>query len=443
MKRAAGIDMFNQHHALQVTERFRANGRPLSIRFQHGQSDNPSSHHDDEEMLDALDIEPEASQADLSHQPPRLTHRHNKQDLAEEQISFIIFTRDNNKPDPYGQYSSTHRPLPWPAVAQAYNKVFRVDQHAIGSAAMEKRARTHREAWMAVRPEYPRNIVYAKKDAAPKSKSSRREKVEQVERITSTKKADTIGAAREIDHIATEVDTTARQLLNHVAERSTRVAGWVPPDYIRNHDLYDQVDEPDDNEHTSIEVCNGSNRSLGIVRVCTRDLVRSSGLAARLWSNALDIHDVRIGLPGASTMAVHQYAACISPNFTQLRDLCARGMDKSGTPYAWGFGALASLYNAATVLEDPNVRQLLLLQWQDFIDRGVKLELDLDALNSLFDTTTPGDPARSFWATALFSAGLYDETIHAGIFHRDLVMMLDLSSQSMVKVGRLRLQVET
>ncbi|KAF1914763.1 hypothetical protein BDU57DRAFT_501422 [Ampelomyces quisqualis] len=395
------MDIFRQNHPLQATNRLKANGQPLSIHFQHEASDSSSSHEDDEEIIDTPNTCSEAHHAGSSYLAPRTTHVHDKQNLADEQISFIIFTRDNNKPDPYGQQSSTNRPLPWPAVAQAYNKVFRANQHPIGSAAMEKRARTHREAWMAARPDYPRKIIYSKKDAAPKSKMLRQEKAEQAERIAITEEADT------------------------TQDRSTRVAGWVPPDYIRNHDLYDQADEPDEAEYSTIEVCNECDSSLSVIRVSTRDLVRSSGLAARLWNNALDVHHVRIGLPGASKLAVQKYAACISPGFTELRDVCAQCVDQSSTQYAWDFGALASLYNAATVLEDPHVRQLVWIQWQDFIDSGVELELDLDALNSLFNTTKPGDPARSFWATALFSAGLYDEAIHAGIFHHDLSTMLE------------------
>jgi hypothetical protein len=375
-------------------------------------------------MLDAPAIPMEQPHTSLSRRSSRVTHQQAKQGLADEQISFIIFTRDNNKPDPYGQHSCEYRPLPWPAVAQAYNKRFCVN---IGSAAMEKRARLHRGAWMAVRPDYPRNIVYTKKDTAARSKATRQEKIERAAHTVTVKEAGTgtAEAVHESEQSETGDGVMTRQLLNQIAERSTRVAGWVPPDRVRNHGIYEQADEPEENEESTIELCDEFGESLCLVRISMRDLVRSSGVAARMWSNELDIHDVRIRLPGASEVAVQRYATCISPKFTQLRDICAESSDGDGTQYVWDFNALASLYNIATVLEDSNVRQLVLVQWQDLIERSTELELAEDALNSLFDNTRHGDPARAFWANAVFSAGLYDEGTDAGNFHHDLVMMME------------------
>jgi hypothetical protein len=128
----------------------------------------------DTELKDVSNASEDISQETLriSRRKLPVVSRKVKEGLAEEQVSFIILTRDNNKPDTYGQHSSTTAPLPWPAVAEAYNKAFRIGEKPIGSAAMEKRARQHREEWMAARPDYPRNIVTRRRSKNPRKRYS-------------------------------------------------------------------------------------------------------------------------------------------------------------------------------------------------------------------------------------------------------------------------------
>jgi hypothetical protein len=170
-----------------------------------------------------------------------------KQRLLAEQVSFIIRTRDNNTPDPYGKQSRAYGPLPWPAVADAYNQAFRAGQPPLGWSAMEKRARHHRAAWMAARPDYPRRIGYSVKPTVPVAKRSRvpmgtpvaplawppREQPPQGQLSTSQAQAHELGAVKRAYE-----DLVGRAAMAFGQDsRASRVAGYVPPDEARNADL--------------------------------------------------------------------------------------------------------------------------------------------------------------------------------------------------------------
>ncbi|KAI4624182.1 uncharacterized protein J4E87_005681 [Alternaria ethzedia] len=153
------------------------------------------------------------------------TEREGKQRHADEQVGFIIIKRDNNKPDAYGESSETYGPLPWPGVAEAYNKKYDM---SVGPAAMEKRARQHRPAWLAKHPGYPLKIMYAKK---PKTQAIRRSKV----------------AALHAQAPCVQAYTSNQKIRMDKGEGSIsneRIAGWMPPDAIRNRaDVHNYIDD--------------------------------------------------------------------------------------------------------------------------------------------------------------------------------------------------------
>jgi hypothetical protein len=170
-----------------------------------------------------------------------------KQRKLDEQVSFIIFTRDNNTPDPYGRNSSAFAPLPWTAVAEVYNETFRVGQSQLGMAAMEKRARQHRDTWMAARPDYPRSITYTIKPKIPMPKRPRATKVKQMKTaskpplnqppgVQSTKSQ---ALEKELDAIRKAYKKLLRRafMMFEGDSRASRVAGWVPPEEDRNADV--------------------------------------------------------------------------------------------------------------------------------------------------------------------------------------------------------------
>jgi hypothetical protein len=174
-----------------------------------------------------------------------------KQRLLDEQVSFIILTRDNNKPSPYGATSTETRPLSWPAVSKLYNAKFGMN---VGSAAMEKRARKHRGAWMAARPSYPRHIVYAQNVRAAVPGEMIEVQKPAVPRETKVPKLTVPREMKAVRHIAEmishqddsdendESDAEVTEPIPEVLEsdiglestyRSLHVGGWVPPDTVR------------------------------------------------------------------------------------------------------------------------------------------------------------------------------------------------------------------
>jgi hypothetical protein len=392
----------------------------------------PSQSVQDEDY-DVVDVDdPELRPQPTSRPKPPAVSRKAKEGFAEEQVSFIIITRDNNKPDPHGQQSSTYAPLSWPAVADAYNKKFRVGLNAVGSAAMEKRARQHRETWLAAHPGYPRSIIYAKKMAVPKVKVLHEPKAKRTERVEEPVRKSNIQRQRKVIPTARKAHTMTKHEAVRTAERSTRVAGWLPPDRVRNQGVYSSadrdilLDEPEDNEYATIEVYDVHENVLGAVRVLTQDIVETSAFVAEQRRFATNLC---MTLQAPSLKVVERYVQCISP--VQLEALpdfeVRRGTFRNGTVDArivWNFTALVDLYNVASVLRDACIRQLVMDRWIAMQNQDIEFELDLQTLASLCDSTELDDPGQAFWANALYSAGLAEEIIGTGDCHPSLLRTL-------------------
>ncbi|KAL5116080.1 hypothetical protein ACEQ8H_005976 [Pleosporales sp. CAS-2024a] len=348
-----------------------------------------------------------------------------KEDVAEKQISFIIMTRDNNKPDAYGHHSTTHAPCTWPAVAAAYNAKFRAGQPAVGSAAMEKRARKHRESWMAARPKYPRIIVYAPKAAVHKGKGNASRETKEAEQVARRlKQGDKVGILEQ--EVITEQDEECRVNkweMMFGLERCTRVAGWVPPNAVRNQGMYVPTFSSlaprtlGVNEQAYFDVVDFQENKLGVVRVRMRDIVETSAFVAE--ERKRDAH-IRMKLQAPSLDAVQRYVKCISPiKSSALSDVEHQGWrnaasDVGPRPVDWEFAALVDLYNVATVLMDSHVRQLVMSRWREMEQQNLEVELDAQALRSLYSNTQPDDAARIFWTRALCAGGVADGIAHAG-----------------------------
>jgi hypothetical protein len=164
-----------------------------------------------------------------------------KQRLLDEQVSFIILTRDNNKPSPYGAASTETKPLPWPAVSKLYNAKFGT---SVGSAAMEKRARKHRGTWIAARPGYPRDITYAKNVliAVPREGMNVPKPTVPCQNKAAGHVAEMIrpedGSDEDDESEANVTEPSVKGLKFRVARlessyRSLQVGGWIPPDSVR------------------------------------------------------------------------------------------------------------------------------------------------------------------------------------------------------------------
>ncbi|KNG44456.1 GMC oxidoreductase [Stemphylium lycopersici] len=184
----------------------------------------------------------EAANSGTSMEHTRLTHRkmtnaekEAKQRRLEGQVGFIILTRDNNKPNAYGMCSVTHAPLPWSAVARAYNEKYGV---SVTPAAMEKRVRQHRTDWMAKHPAYPVKIVYAhktRKSQAPRSKANvAKAPAHRARNIVETDVHSNRGTDRHQKCV---------EAIGYL-DSSDRIAGWLPPDHVRNQaDIRNYIDD--------------------------------------------------------------------------------------------------------------------------------------------------------------------------------------------------------
>ncbi|KAH7066857.1 hypothetical protein BKA63DRAFT_571256 [Paraphoma chrysanthemicola] len=341
----------------------------------------------------------------LSHPPPTA-----KQILLDSQVSFIVQTRDNCKPDTYGTRSTTQGPLPWPAVAKLYSQKFRVGMPAVGGAAMEKRARQHRQKWMEARPQYPREIVYAAKsktEKAAKARGKGKGKVagkaeSQVERVPSREAE--FGYEEVIDF-----DAPVPRSQN----TSLRTGGWVPPDHVRNKadlDLYlASSSTVDAHEVVTIDIISLTGQACGQVCIPAHIVGRTSAFVSRELEEK---HGLHITLACPSKVVIERYMQCISPVRPQ-------------SPPDWDGTALAELYVVATKLEDEFVRGLVLERWSVMVGRGGEVELDTAALDCMFNGTEMGDPAREFWAELICSCeGVAEILVESGECHGELVEMI-------------------
>ncbi|KAF2034039.1 hypothetical protein EK21DRAFT_57206 [Setomelanomma holmii] len=338
---------------------------------------HPGEHDSDAETSDTSDT-PQIVQAPQRriHRATRAASHSEKRRLLDDQVTFIILTRNNNKPDPYGSRSSTHGPLPWPAVAKLYNEAFCVD---VGGAAMEKRARQRREAWVAARPAYPRKIVYAEKVKVIKEKAKPKEK--KVKPVVEVTCQPAFPASRPI--------------------RDEEVVDFAAKPVKLMHD--------DMNEMVTIEIVDANEQLCGRARIPAHDVRKSSALVAHEIEQKSNLH---ITLSCPSKAVVDRYVQCISP--TRLMSLPN-----------WDMSALSELYLVATQLEDEYVRDLVLERWRDTFQQGAEFELDTDDLNYVFQGTEAGDPARQFWAGLVYSGGGTQQIIDSGECHGALVVMLE------------------
>ena len=326
--------------------------------------------HEDAMMIDA----PESTHIGALHTIAHMD-REAKQYRSDEQVGFIILTRDNNKPDAYGTVSETHGPLPWPGVAKAYNEKYKL---CVGPAAMEKRARQHRGAWMVKHPTYPTSIVYTKK-----AKTSQGRRVDGL--VVKPGESQTPAEPFE-GHIFNH--RVGDYMLDSDDEEDCKmnVGGWVPPDIVRNQvaDLSSYLDQLRSAQigNFVIEVFDAQNVSLGTIVADREDLVSSPLLQRLMNGNGR----TQVQLHCCATTVVQSYVRCTS----------SKGLVELPAHLLRDSSLLMNLYCFATQLEDDSVRELILALWHRFAESNTEVSLGLEDLNLLFECTCSGDPAREF-----------------------------------------------
>lgn len=336
-----------------------------------------SIHHSDDSF------EPEEEHAHGHEQVPLLQSA--RQRLLDDQVSFLIETRDNNKPHLYGPRSSTDGPLNWEDVAKLYNAKFNTQ---IRAAAVRKRVLFHREAWLAQHPGYPTDIVYT-------SEASKT-------RINSLKNL-------------TDEDPASDEIYK---ARKARIGGWFPPESVRKaadiqyyFDRRELIDEIEYTQYIVLEVVDSRGAGLGNVLVTLADWRRTSAWCQRETEHDTDF---RVRVTATIKSVIEDYVRFLSST-------------------VWGSPVdLASVeavvqlevYCVAAQFEDAPVKGLLMGYWNKILNQDIKLALDADSLNQLFHSTEPDDPARDFWAETAHGAGVAGQLLDEKDCHFTLARKL-------------------
>jgi hypothetical protein len=351
----------------------------------------PRDERSEQDHEDATILETPEDAHSSTHRAMPVTDKEAKQRHADEQVGFIILKRDNNKPDAYGAVSETYGPLPWPAVAKAYNEKYEV---SVGPAAMEKRVRQHRGAWVAKHPTYPLNIVYAKK---PKKQQAARSKVIAVEhepcRTNGNAEKQQVCRPNEACS-ADESQMHAEPIERHIS--NDRIGGWVPPDIIRNRaDLKRYVDliRSAHEGKVVIDVIDAQGLLFGTVMVDREGLLRSSILFQRLMDKS---DQAQVELQYSSFAVIQRYVQCIS----------SEGLTELPAYSHCDGSSLMELYCFAAQLQDDHVRGLIWAMWRHLGETDAEMGLAIEDLNLLFESTQNEDPARRFWIDTIHTAGL-------------------------------------
>ncbi|KAL1800246.1 hypothetical protein ACET3X_000588 [Alternaria dauci] len=365
----------------------------------------PDDHEveDDQEDASMMDT-PKITHTGASHTMNNMD-KEAKQRHSDEQVGFIIMTRDNNQPDAYGATSETHGPLSWPTVAKAYNEKYKL---SVGPAAMEKRARQHRSAWMEKHPTYPTSIVYTKKSKPSQGRHSAILVVKphnhRVQGGTGDEEIRSTG-----DVGADELQTAADPFEDYIPDH--RIGGWMPPDDIRNEtaDLDTYLDQlrSTQTEEIVIKVVDAQDVSLGTVTANREDLGSSAVLQRLMNGNA----SIQVQLDCCDIRVVQWYVRCVS----------SKGLAELPADLPHDNGSLIHLYCFAAQLEDDWVRELILAHWRRFAESNAKVSLDVEDLNLFFKCTCSEDPARRFWATTVRTAGLAAQFVQMDECSVDLI----------------------
>jgi hypothetical protein len=340
----------------------------------------------------------------ITHRAMLMMSREEKQRHADDQVGFIIFKRDNNQPDPFGALSETYGPLPWPGVAKAYNERYNA---SVGAAAMEKRSRQHRVAWVCRHPTYPVQIVYSEK---PKAQPVRRAKNAATQAPAHCLKDNVNKQEVRPPNVVSPVDEV--QTCTEPTEVSnSRIGGWVPPDAIRDQaDLNNYVDHyaPVEIEGVVLEVNDADGSSSETVLADREGLISSSVVLQKLMDSN---ERTEVELQCSSLEVVEWYVQCVASGKLTEAPKCSRRKSIS----------LMELYCFATQFQDDHVRGLILARWRCLAEEDAEMDVSVRDLELLFESTGSEDEARNFWININRKAGLGHKLIEMGACNSELI----------------------
>lgn len=355
----------------------------------------------DDDQVESMEIDTPVDSRRRAHRSMPECDKDSLKREREEQVGFVILTRDNNKPDAYGTVSETRGPLPWSVVAIAYNERYGKN---IASAAMEKRARQGRAVWMEKHTTYPSEIIYSKQAKEPKVQHSKAV-------LAVLRPGGAHGNLVQNHNLpaTNRLQDGAGTRYTHSSNRC--IAGWLPPDHIRNLDTLNNYGDEAFSTlagKVCINVYNNQQILLGSITAYCKDLRRSSPVLRQLLdhntSTFMQLHSWPLGL-------IEHYAECISSEGPAVLPKRILRDDVS----------VMELYCFAAQVQDDHVRGLILDHWRGLSQHKAEINLELGDLNSLFIYTQDDDPAREFWAVTICVAGLAGRVLGMDGCHDALV----------------------
>lgn len=79
------------------------------------------------------------------------------------------------------------------------------------------------------------------------------------------------------------------------------------------------------------------------------------------------------------------------------------------------------LYCLAAQLQDDHMCGLILARWRTLAEKNAEMDLSVENMNLLFETTRYEDPARGFWVDIAHRAGIAPELVNMGVCNAELI----------------------
>jgi len=264
----------------------------------------------------------------------------NRSQRQAEEVEFVIFTRDNNLPDPYGTHSTAFRKHSWKDVATLYNTRFKNrEEDWIQLAAMEKRYRENIQKFRELHPEYPTKITYSEKPKAVIPKRGKK-----------------------------------RNGWSHDGVHGPKVAKNSPGYEITYCRPVQFADDSEETRFLVIELEGNNGKRIGCCVVPVAEICKTPGTYFKLLEEFPKT--LKTSMLSTSQAILARYIQCISPvrltklpeydfTFSQIFKNQGSTIPQLLIPFTWSFADASDLYLVATELEDNHVRNLVLDHWRE------------------------------------------------------------------------------
>jgi hypothetical protein len=385
--------------------------------------DSRNSAYTDDEEMKGEEMEDEGLEEAVVSELNRVS--------LKDELEFVIHTRDNNKPNPWGTHSTTYGPLSHSEVASLYNIKY---GKKVGATAVGKRYLSGYKQYCDAHPEYPRKIHYAEKPEGwikPKEKS-----VKPTRRLRADRSRDEDDDSEDSDEQTSPTRKSAKETR---AYNKYGYGALKPPASVTeaaDMDKYFEARKPirADEYATWITLVAEDRLSrtaqCGSVDISLAHIRQSSRLCASYLEQTTGLEICIVDIP---KRIIELYASTISPvkqmrlpdYYFTLRQYFNTDKTIEHRPVVsrmeWIVTELTDLYALATQLEDDHVRNLVMNHLSDTCRDEDEIEIDEVVLNKLFNSTERYDRCRAFWIHVLHEQGMAEVIVNGEGFHPDLI----------------------